>query len=70
MIYAKLSTGQPQVLENPNDAPNYIQYLLGNKCGNGNILFPYQIYRLMVADGKLQPVEKYVKKDAEQPQFS
>ena len=65
MIYAKLGTRQPQVLENPYDAPNYIQYLLGNCCGNGNILFPYKIYRLMVADGKLQPVEKYVKKDAE-----
>lgn len=62
MIYAKLDNRQPQVLENPYDAPNYIQYLLGNCCGNGNILFPYKIYRLMVADGVMQPIKKFIKK--------
>jgi len=63
-IRARLIMKQPQVFESKKEMPSYVQYLLTTCCGSGNYLYPYRIYRLMVASGKLQPVKKYVKKDA------
>lgn len=63
-IYARLQVKQPQVFDARKDMPSYVNYLLTTCCGNGNYLYPHRIYRLMVADGKLEPVKKYMKKAA------